>query len=318
MLKRSRILLAGIALTALSLGLPAQAKALRIAGPMPAKTIAGQAEMIVIGKVTEIEKDTVEYSPSKDAGKIAYKIAVIKIEESVMGATGLTQLRVGFLDAPAAGPQVGGGVGIVGGGNVAVRPLPARIGGNVTLTSGQEACFFLNQLPGAEFYVLTNFSTPLNKKDEGYAKQLEDVKKVAKVIEEPVKALKAKDVKERFEAAQTILQRYNQPRGVKPGETPKREPIPAEENKLIVDLLLELPWAAKNDIPRTGSDPVPPSRSGLWYMIQPNELGYKQPVFPKVEAGKPRPDYNKIQDDATTKFLTENKDKIKITRFVSK
>lgn len=323
MFKSSRLLLAGIALATLSLGMPSRADALRIAPVANPKQQAAQAEMIVIGKVTEIEKDAIEFSPVKDGPKTSYKIAVIKIEESVMGATGLTQLRVGFIDGPAGGgPQILPALPPGAGGGVAIaRPLPERIGGpNMTLAAGQEGCFFLSTLAGAEFYVMAGFGGPVNKKDENYAKTLVDVKKIAKTIEEPAKALQAKDLTERYEAAQMILQRYNQYRGpgLKPGEMLKREAIPADENKLLVDLLIELSWLPKNDKPRTGSDPVPPSRSGLWYMINPQELGFVQPPFPKVQPGQPRPDYNKMLDEATTKFLTENKDKIKIKRVVSK
>jgi hypothetical protein len=41
-------------------------------------------------------------------------------------------------------------------------------------------------------------------------------------------------------------------------------------------------------------------------------------VIPAQPAGGPPVDYNKIMEDATTKFLTESGDKVKIKRFVSK
>lgn len=313
MLKRSRFLLAGITLVALSLGMPSRADALRIAPVAPnPKQQAAQAEMIVIGKVTEIEKDTVDYSPVKDGPKIPYKIAVLKIQESIIGATGLTQLRVGFMDGAAPIP----GRPLPGGG--AVRPLPAPAFGPVSLSADQEGCFFLTKLEGADFYIMPGFGGVLNKKDANYAKQLEEVKQIAKIIEDPVAALKGKDLQARYDAAQLVLQRYNQfVRPLKPGEQPKREAIPAEENKLILALLKELPWQPDNSKPRTGSDPVPPNRASLWYMIQPNEHGFKQPPFPRPQPGQPQPDYNKIMDDATSQFLKDNMDKIKITRFAN-
>lgn len=318
-MQHMRLIVAGVALATISLGMPSRADALRIAPVANPKQQAAQAEIIVVGKVTEIEKDPVEHSPTKDGPKVSYKIAVLKIEESIFGATGLTQLRVGFMD----GPGVGGPrpLPAVPPGGVQIQPLPAiAVLPNATLAAGQEGCFFLSQLQGADFYVMAGFGGPLNKKDGNYAKTLEDVKKIAKAIEEPAKALKAKSVEDRYEAAQIILQRYNQYRGpgLKPGEAIKREPIPAEENKLIIDLMMELPWTPKFDKPRTGSEPAPPSRSGLWYLINPVELGYKQPPFPRPQPGQPRPDYNKMLEESTTKFLTENKDKIKITRVATK
>jgi hypothetical protein len=316
MMKRSRFLLAGITLAALSLGMPSRADALRIGPITPEpKQQAQQAEMIVIGKVTEIEKDTVDYSPVKDGPKVPYKIAVLKIQESLLGATGLTQLRVGFMDGVGGGAGVPAEKPLPGGGFV--RPLPAQISGPVALTANQEGCFFLTKLQGADFYVLAGFGGPLNKKDDNYAKQLEEVKQVVKVLEDPVAALKSKELQARYDAALLVLQRYNQFLPSKPGAQPKREAIPAEENKLILALLKELPWQPDNSKPRTGRDPVPPNRASLWYMIQPNEHGFKQPPFPRPQPGQPQPDFNKIMDDATSQFLKDNGDKITIKRFVN-
>src|SRR5438477_12213591 len=67
-----------------------------VATPSPGMQ-ALQADIVVIGKIAEIEKDTVEAAPSKGANKdqrITYKIAVLKIEDSIIGGKGLTQFRV--------------------------------------------------------------------------------------------------------------------------------------------------------------------------------------------------------------------------------
>jgi hypothetical protein len=240
---------------------------------------------------------------------MTYKIAVVKVEESIIGGKGLTQFRVGFPEGVAVSPRPLPAPPVAGGG---IRPLPGRMA-PVGLTAGQEGCFFLSQHHDGEFYIIGNngMAPPLDKKADNYAKQLEEVKKVAKTIDDPVTALKAKSIEERFEAAQMILQRYQMNRG----NATARETIPAEENKLIVALLTELPWQVKDAKPRTGSDPVPPSRSALWYMINPQELGFKQPKNPPRKAGEPPVDYNKIMEDATTAFLKDNADKIKIKRF---
>jgi hypothetical protein len=298
------------ALAAIALfGINGQAFGLRIAGPPQPGQVAMQSDVIVIGKVAEIEKDTVEATPFKGAPKdqkITYKIAVLKIEESIVGGKGLTQFRVGFPDgAGAAQPPVNRP-------GVAIRPAPGRIA-PVALTAGMEGCFFLSRHHSADFYVIASngMGAPLNKKDENYAKQLEEIKKVAKIIDDPVSGLKAKELDDRYQAALITLQRYQ----MNPGGGSAREAIPAEENKLILALLTELPWQAKMDKPRTGSDPVPPSRSQLWYMINPQEFGFKQPAFPKQKKGDPPVDFNKIMDDATMAFLKDNMDKIKIKRF---
>lgn len=176
-----------------------------------------------------------------------------------------------------------------------------------------EGCFFLARHHEGDFYVLANNGTaaPLLKKDDNYAKQVEEVKKVAKIFEDPVAALKAKELDDRFQAAQTLLQRYQ----MNTGGASAREPIPAEENKLIVKLLTELPWQADLSKPRTGSDPVPPSRQMLWNMLNPMDTGFKQPTVQPVKPGDPPVDYNKVMDEATGAYLKANGDKVKIKRW---
>jgi hypothetical protein len=307
----------GVALAAavmIGIATPAQVQALRVAGPPQPNQLAAQADIIVIGKIVEIEKDTVEAGPpyagaEKDL-KMTYKIAVLKIEETILGGKGLTQFRVGFpSDAAAAGEPVPPNVP-----RPAIRPIRPGFG-PVALTAGQEGCFFLSSHPTADFYILGEGGRggPLNKKDENYAKQLEEVKKIGKIIDSPVDALKAKDLNDRFKAAQMVLQRYQMNRSGKP--SPTREAIPAEENKLIVALLAELPWQPKFDGPRTGSTPVPPSRQGLWYMVQQDMVGFVQPKYTPPKKGEPKVDFNKVMDDATAAYLKANADKIKLKRF---
>ena len=312
---RSRFGAALVASALFGFATGAEARALMVAGPPKPAVLASQSDVVVIGKVVEVEKDTVEATAYKGAPKgekTAYKIAVIKIEEAIIGGKGLTQFRVGFPEGAAAGgpavppPPPGGGL-------VRIRPGGGRPG-PVALTAGTEGVFFLAPHHDGDFYVLAFNGTgaPLSKKDENYKKELEAIKKVAKTIDDPVSALKAKELDDRFAAAMMILQRYNQSRT---GGT-AREAIPAEENKLIVALMMELPWQPKLDKPRTGSDPVPPSRSQLWYSINPQEQGFKQPVIKPAKPGDPQPDYNKILEDATTAFLKDNAEKIKIKRYV--
>lgn len=272
------------------------AYAKRIALPLPPKpgVQAMQAEMVILGKVIEIEKDTVDVTPFKGAGKdqkVSYKVAVIKIQESLLGAKGLTQLRVGF---PAdAQPLQRGNAPRIG------RPAP------IALTANMEGCFFLNPHHEGDFYVLPNLGGVVDKSDENFTKSMEEVKNVLKAIDDPKAALQAKEKNDRALAVQTLLTYYrNRPI---PGGF-KEEAIPADEAKLILQGLAEMPWQS--------GDPNQPSRGNLWYTIQPEKYGFKQPEIKPQRPGDPAIDYNKVWDEATAKFLKDNAEKIKISKLV--
>jgi hypothetical protein len=314
MRSRSRLGPALAATVLVGLTPTAQAKALVMAVPQTPAAQAANADAVVVGKVTEVEAETVEASAFPGApadAKATYKVAVLKIDEALMGGGGVTRFRVGFpADAPAAGePAAPGGLPPAAG---RIR-RPGRVMA-VALTSGMEGCFVLTRHHEGDFYTLVG--PPLLKKADNYAKELEKLKVVTKAIDDPVTALKAKELDARFRAAHAILQRYVTTRNVRPGRPGAREAIPEEENKLIVALLKELPWVPKETATEPGE--LAPSRSALWYLANPADFGYKDPVFPVQRPGDPPVDHNKILDEATTKFLTEHADKIKIKKWSSK
>jgi hypothetical protein len=281
-------------------------------GPPKPSTVAMTADVVVVGKITEMESDPVEavpvgYRPPAPKSqfdkpkipKVSYKIVVLKIEDPLIGAKGLTQLRVGVPEA-VPGPRGG-------------RPpiVPAV---------GQEGCFFLTRHSAGEFYVHSSgFGVaPLLKKNPNYEKELADIKTVAKAIDDPVGALKAKKVEDRFIAALTILGRNARivPKQDADGRA-VTDDIPAEENKLILDLLLELPWAPKGALPGNLSY-APPSRSVLWPYVGAEKYGFKAPPERRSKPGQSPPDVAKQWDEATTAFLKENLDKIKLQKPVAK
>lgn len=283
-----------------------QASALRVA--MPNRTPAQQvmtAEVVVIGKVAEIEKEPTKATQVPGAtDKIDYQVAVVKISESVLGAKGLTNVRVGFLTAPMGGnvkplPPNGGGIQI--------QPAIARVPNPViTLTEGQEGCFFLTKHHDGDFYVLQQFGQPLDKKAADFDKQLDSVKKLVKVFEDPKAALKSKESADREFAACMLVQKYRQyPQSVKPNAKVVQEPIDAEESKLILSTLAEMPWGK-----------VDPNGVGLqntFYQLglQPKD-GWTQPKFQKGV------DFNKVMGDAVVKWMKENAEKYQIQRQVVK
>ena len=67
------------------------------------------ADLIVVGKVTDIESQPVLASPAKGAPKVGHLVATIRIEENLLAARGLTHVRVGFVPetpSPARDPNV--------------------------------------------------------------------------------------------------------------------------------------------------------------------------------------------------------------------
>jgi hypothetical protein len=72
-----------------------------------------------------------------------------------------------------------------------------------------------------------------------FAAQLEQVKKGAEVLANPMKYLKSKDARDRFLATAMLLKRYrNAPR-----QGPeKTEPVPATESRLLLTTLAEADW----------------------------------------------------------------------------
>src|SRR6516165_2966720 len=100
--------------SAVLLATATQVKALRIAVPQSNPTQqAIQAEVIVVGKVNEIEKEMSQATQFPgNPMKVDYHVGVIKISENIVGAKGLTTIRVGFLPAPKVQPGPVGGPAI--------------------------------------------------------------------------------------------------------------------------------------------------------------------------------------------------------------
>jgi hypothetical protein len=138
-----------------------------------------------------------------------------------MNPKGLTHIRVGFVPPPIAG---------AGGPRPILRRAPA-----IVLTKDMEACFFLVPHFEENFNFVPAAVQPIDKKSETFEKDLAVVKRCAKVLADPMAALKSKDANERVRAAGILVARY---RSVQPGQT-KLESIPAAESKLILQTLAE-------------------------------------------------------------------------------
>jgi len=238
----------------------------RIAAPPNPVQRAVHADAVITGKVTAIEKETVEVAEAGGGPKVAYKIAVIQVESALAGAANMTHVKVGF---PAG-----------------AAPGRGRI---VALEEKQEGLFFLNKHPSGQFYTFNWMTAPVESTAENHKESVAIVKKGLAVLADPMKSLKAAKAEDRAFAATVMLLKYRTapPAG---GEL-ELVKVPAEESKLILKGLAEADWGKA--VPNT-----PAPTSGFYSLGLTTENGW---VAPKP--GKPGADYNDELRKAFTQWL---------------
>jgi hypothetical protein len=268
----------------------------------PAAQQAIQADVIVVGKVTEVEKEMSKATPfaaSKD--QVDYRVGVVKISESILGAKGLTTVRVGW--QPAAANPIGGPIGRPIGG-----PIRRPIRQPITLTVGQEGCFLLNKHHDGDFYVLSQWGQPVDKKAADFGKQVEAVKKIVKILNDPTAALKTKDLADRQFAAGVLIQKYRSyPQNVV-GQ-PKLEDVSEEQSKLMMQTIAEMDWS-KNE-QKHGIFIGAQNMFGM-LAIQPGQDGFNPPMFQQNQQ-----DFAKVYGDYVMKWVKDNAEKYRIKRYVA-
>lgn len=258
-----------------------------------------RAQVVVTGKVVDIEKGTIEATPFANApNKVSYQIGLIRIEDSILGAKDLTQIRVGWqfgANAPADPVE----------GENKIR-LPIRGGAQViALEQGQEGCFFLQKHPTADFYIVLPNARPLIKKADSYDKELTKVKSIRKILDQPIEALKSEKADERKLAASVLVQNHAQyPAAADPKKRPKQEPIDEEQSRLILKAVSEMGW----DNP---ADPMVSLGGLLGYLnLTPND-GWKQPAF------NGQGDFGKVMKEAFDAWYKQNGEKFRLKHWVA-
>jgi hypothetical protein len=186
---------------------------------------AFRAPVVVVGKVTSIEKDTVDAAPYPGLPKVAHKVAVVKIETNLAGAAGLTHLKVGFVPPAKPDPKAKR--------DPRERPAP-------DLKEGQEMLFFLTKHADGAFYAMPNMLFPVDAKAADYKAQVEAVTKALAAAADPAKALAAEKAEDRFHAALALVTKYRLFEGTRDVEA---VPIAADENRLILKALAEGDWS---------------------------------------------------------------------------
>jgi hypothetical protein len=271
---------------------PADAPTARVLiAPAPISERVARSATIVTGKVTSVEEKTVSVAPFPGVKeKVEYIIAVVKIDDAILGAKGLTHVKVGFQAPQAGGPG---------------RPIrPGLGGGQAKLEKDQEVLLFLSPHHGGEFEIMSAYFDMVDKKTETYDKDVEAAKKYVKLIAEPEKGLKSKDAADRLDTVNMLVTKFRTPQpSAKP---PKEEPIDAELSKQIMNVLADADWTP----PKPG---VGGPRGA--FQVTPINVFFRLGVTEK-DGWKPPQDGNKFNESIET-WVKENKDKYRIKKFVA-
>ncbi len=227
-----------VGLALLLVGLPASAMMI---APAPVPQRVAQADVVVIGKVTAIEEKPVLATAAPGVKeKTEYHVAIIKVQDALLGAKGLTHIKVGFIIPPPAPPVKPGGPVLL----IKRRPT-------VKFNVDQEVCVFLKRHHDGDFYVAAAYFDVIDKKNANFEKDVEQAKKAAKVLADPMASLKSKSADERTFTACLLVSRYRAWR--RPNA--KTESIEADESKLILTALADAdfakPIAPNTVMPRT-------------------------------------------------------------------
>jgi hypothetical protein len=233
----------GLATVAALALLASSASALRIA-VMPAastKTKVLQADAVVVGKVTGIDKETVELEQFPGGPKVAHAVANVKIESSLFGAKNVTHLKIAYVP-PGTQGQPG-----------AARPVRPGFGGQPAYTPAEEheGVFFLSKHPTSENHYQVQFNhNPVLSTDPRYKDEVATVKAMAVTFADPVKALSSGKDEERVANALSLAQRYRTAPQNNPSGVFEESPIPAEQTQLFLKVLTEVDWTKYVDAPR--------------------------------------------------------------------
>jgi hypothetical protein len=191
----------------------AAAKVLVLRAPIP-KRIA-LADCVVRGKIVEIEKKPLR--ERADDEEREYRVHLVKIDENLLGADGLTHLRLGTsCSDPRHDPEAA-----------------------AELHEGDEVCLFLAVHAREALYLPVMQGVVVKRPDDKfYERQLEQVRRAARLLKEPNAGLQSKDADDRFLTAAMLLERYR-PEGAYVKQTAA---IDAEQSRLILRALRDADW----------------------------------------------------------------------------
>lgn len=303
-----RYLLAAAAAVVLIVANESAAKLMIAFRPAPQRAVT--ADVVVVGKITAIEKDTVDapVAPGVEE-KVTHKIAVVKIQTNLGGANNLTHIKVGFVPQ---GNAPGRGGPPVKPGQPQIQPVrPIRPGMQAPeLKEGQEMLFFLVKHHSGDFYTMPGMSPPVDVSNDEGKKELEKVKHVTELLADPMKGLKSDKADVRGETATLLVMKY---RTFESGGETEEVAINADESKLILKAIAEADWKAVR-----GREAGVNAQSAFYQLGLTENDGWTPPPFVRPKPGQPPVDFVAVQKEAFVKWLAGAGKDYKIKKFVAK
>ena len=166
----------------------------------------------------------------------------------------------------------------------------------------QQAIFFLQADPSADFYRQIEYALPVEKSSPNFESGRKSVVAVAKILADPQTALLADKARDRQFAAWTLVARYRAAPAWLDAAAQANEPIPADESALILETLSEMKW---NDSSVSLQD--------AFRRLQLTEKdGWQQPR-PKANE-----DPDEIMSQAVAKWFRDHSGRYRLQRLVAK
>lgn len=265
-------------------------------------------QLVVAGTVA-IGKETADVLPWPGAAaKMNCRVATIKVTDTFVGPKADTLkvlLQPGdftYVNDPPPGQPA--------------QPYYPQFPQQIQLIDGQEGVFFLIRHPTvADAWVHSPGNPPLNPLDTKYKSDLAEVKQVAAVYADPIKALKAEKADDRLRAASALVTRYRRPPAFD-GKQYEQKAIPAEEAKLIFQAMRDADWEGwdKPQQPNEVRD-YTLNPTGLLGQLQVYQGAPGKGNFPQVRQ-QPGQGYHAAYKEAFEKWLDGDGKDFEIMRFV--
>jgi len=209
---------------ALSMFLPSVAAGKRAPGNTPALS-AATSPYVLVGTVTEIDKDPVELASAPGAkDKQSLSVATVKVTDAIRGLKTETHVKVAFQPSVRSGQN---------------------------LAEKQEYLLFLSKHHEGNFYVMNWMNAPLPVTDAN-REVVVRVKAIGKILSDPAKALEAEKAEDKALAAAVLTTGYRTPGGT----AQTTEAVPLAESQAILKGLGAVDWGTTQniggfDLPRT-------------------------------------------------------------------